>query len=102
MIKRLIDMLIITVGQWGESGGDKEYEKTFESLLGQLEKAAGVTREKAIEMLFEAVEKNKTDCRFCNGTGAVKDVGEPLLYPLPCPVCKAEGDTRIETQKEAV
>lgn len=51
----LIDLIIITVGQWGQFGGT-EYEHQFESLLGQLQKAAGVSREQAIRMVFENVK----------------------------------------------
>lgn len=55
MVNQLIDMLIITVGQWGKFGGT-EYEQRFESLLGQLQEMAGVSREKAIQMIFEEVK----------------------------------------------
>lgn len=55
MIERIIDMIIITVGQWGQFGGS-EYEQRFESLLGQLQEAADVSREQAIRMVFENVK----------------------------------------------
>ena len=54
-MQQIIDMIIITVGQWGQFGGT-EYEQRFESLLGQLQETAGVNRERAIQMLFENVK----------------------------------------------
>lgn len=51
----LIDQLVITIGQWSRFGGE-QYERQFEALLSQLEKATGLDRDGAIQFLENAVE----------------------------------------------
>lgn len=55
MVNHLINMLILTAGQWSQFG-DAKYEQQFELLLLQLQKATGKNREQAIQMLLEVVE----------------------------------------------
>lgn len=51
----LIDQLVITIGQWSRFG-EEQYERQFDMLLSQLEKATGLDRDGAIKYLENAVE----------------------------------------------
>ncbi len=51
----LIDQLVITIGQWSRFGGE-QYERQFDRLLSQLEKATGLDRDGAIRYLEDSVE----------------------------------------------
>lgn len=55
MSNHIINKMIIVLGQWGQFGGT-EYEQLFESLLCQLQGAAGVNREQAIQMFSDEVK----------------------------------------------
>ncbi|WP_313431701.1 hypothetical protein [Siminovitchia terrae] len=50
MHEHIINQIVITVGQWGQFGG-QEYEQRFESLLRQLQKATGLDREGAVRFI---------------------------------------------------
>ncbi len=51
----LIDQLVITIGQWSTFGGE-QYERQFDVLLSQLEKATGLDRDGVIGYLEKVVE----------------------------------------------
>ncbi len=51
----LIDQLVIVINQYRIFGGE-QYERQFDMLLSQLEKATGLDRDGAIEYLEKAVE----------------------------------------------
>ncbi len=51
----LIDQLVITIGQWSRFGGE-QYERQFDRLLSQLEKATGLDRDGAIKLLEDNVK----------------------------------------------
>jgi len=55
MHEHIINQIVITAGQWQQFGG-KEYERKFESLLSQLQKATGLDREGAVRYLENAIE----------------------------------------------
>ncbi|OAK70065.1 hypothetical protein [Lederbergia galactosidilytica] len=55
MINHLIDQLVIVINQYRIFGGE-QYERQFETLLSQLEKATGLDRDGAIKYLENAVE----------------------------------------------
>lgn len=55
MVEHLINLLVITVGQYGQFGGE-EYERQFERYLLLLQKATGKNQEEAIQFLIDVVE----------------------------------------------
>lgn len=55
MINRLIDQLVITIGQYARFKED-QYVKQFDMLLTRLEKATGLDRQGAIKFLEKEVE----------------------------------------------
>ncbi|MCJ8008928.1 hypothetical protein ACFFF5_21170 [Lederbergia wuyishanensis] len=55
MIKRLIDQLIITIGQY-DRFGEQQYVRQFDMLLSKLEKATGLDRQGAIKFLEKEVK----------------------------------------------
>lgn len=54
----LIDQLVIVINQYRIFGGE-QYERQFDMLLSQLEKATGLDRQGAIAYLENAVEGEK-------------------------------------------
>ena len=50
MIERLIDQLILTVGQWKQFQ-EQQYSDQFNMLLNQLRVATGTTEEEAVQLL---------------------------------------------------
>lgn len=54
-IKRLVDQLVITIGQYDKLG-DEQYVQQFDMLLSRLEKATGLDRQGAIQFLEKEVE----------------------------------------------
>lgn len=55
MVNHLINMLIITAGQWSQFGG-LEYKQQFEVLFERLQKVTGASYEQAEQMLIDAIE----------------------------------------------
>jgi len=55
MVNHLINMLIITAGQWSKLGGE-EYKQQFEVLFERLQKVTGASYEQAEQMLIDAIE----------------------------------------------
>lgn len=58
MVEYIMNQLIIVAGQW-QQFGEKQYEQLFEILLGELQEAAGLDREAAIEYLITNLGEKK-------------------------------------------
>ncbi len=75
MHEHIINQIVITVGQWGKFGG-VEYERRFESLLGELQKATGLDREGAVRFIERQVGITaRKRYRELKGNGRSKKTG---------------------------